>query len=582
MDMEFIKSYLPFIDEQEKKEPVHFNLPIQTLDNYYDVNENIINEMELTDGENPMYHKIFNMQTDFEKLNTNALAKYYTDNTDFLKDNQIFLSSCVPQAIDDNCIDDIIELRKDIADETGFIEKYHFIEWEQLKFLNNNSTIMKYLSLYELASPLLTLALPIFLLMMPFFIIRLQGHSINFTKYTEVLKVVLSRHSIGQIFTIGSASWDKRIYIIISFIFYLAQIYWNYQSCRKFIANFKTIHDKLDIIKNYMHKSINVMSNTLKNIKQAGITTFNNWYSEVQLCIEHMTNMLDKYEQFTSYKLSVTKVREIGYLMQSFYQLYNDKYLISVIDYSVKFNSYIKNLNNFNNRIVDSEVSACAFTNKKTYFKKAYYPIMVDEDYVPNNISLDKNIIITGPNAAGKTTIIKTAMINILLSQQLGYGFYKKAKICCYQDLQCYINIPDTSGRDSLFQAEARRCKDILDNNQDTTKKKFCIFDELFSGTNPYEAIGAATGFLKYLNKHDNITFVITTHFLDLCKKMENDDNIANLNMEIENINNDFNYTYKIVPGISSIKGGIKVLKDLDFPVEIIESAEKAMDNINI
>ena len=582
MDMEFIKSYLPFIDEQEKKEPVHFNLPIQTLDNYYDVNENIINEMELTDGENPMYHKIFNMQTDFEKLNTNALAKYYTDDTDFLKDNQLFLSSCVPQAIDDNCIDDIIELRKDIADETGFIEKYHFIEWEQLKFLNNNSTIMKYLSLYELASPLLTLALPIFLLMMPFFIIRLQGHSINFTKYTEVLKVVLSRHSIGQIFTIGSASWDKRIYIIISFIFYLAQIYWNYQSCRKFIANFKTIHDKLDIIKNYMHKSIDVMSNTLKNIKQAGITTFNNWYSEVQLCIEHMTNMLDKYEQFTSYKLSVTKVREIGYLMQSFYQLYNDKYLISVIDYSVKFNSYIKNLNNFNNRIVDSEVSACAFTNKKTYFKKAYYPIMVDEDYVPNNISLDKNIIITGPNAAGKTTIIKTAMINILLSQQLGYGFYKKAKICCYQDLQCYINIPDTSGRDSLFQAEARRCKDILDNNQDTTKKKFCIFDELFSGTNPYEAIGAATGFLKYLNKHDNITFVITTHFLDLCKKMESDDNIENLNMEIENINNDFNYTYKIVPGISSIKGGIKVLKDLDFPVEIIENAEKAMDNINI
>ena len=582
MDMEFIKSYLPFIDEQEKKEPVHFNLPIQTLDSYYDVNENIINEMELTDGENPMYHKIFNMQTDFEKLNTNALAKYYTDDTDFLKDNQIFLSSCLPQAIDDNCIDDIIELRKDIADETGFIEKYHFIEWEQLKFLNNNSTIMKYLSLYELASPLLTLALPIFLLMMPFFIIRLQGHSINFTKYTEVLKVVLSRHSIGQIFTIGSASWDKRIYIIISFIFYLAQIYWNYQSCRKFIANFKTIHEKLDIIKNYMHKSIDVMSNTLKNIKQAGITTFNNWYSEVQLCIEHMTNMLDKYEQFTSYKLSVTKVREIGYLMQSFYQLYNDKYLISVIDYSVKFNSYIKNLNNFNNRIVDNEVSACAFTNKKTYFKKAYYPIMVDEDYVPNNISLDKNIIITGPNAAGKTTIIKTAMINILLSQQLGYGFYKKAKICCYQDLQCYINIPDTSGRDSLFQAEARRCKNILDNNQDTTKKKFCIFDELFSGTNPYEAIGAATGFLKYLNKHDNITFVITTHFLDLCKKMESDDNIANLNMEIENINNDFNYTYKIVPGISSIKGGIKVLKDLDFPVEIIESAEKAMDNINI
>lgn len=583
MDIDFIKSYLPFIDNEHlKKEPVQFNLPIQTLDNNYVVNENIIDEMELTDGENPIYHKIFNMRTPFEKLNAGALAKYYTDDSVFLKDNQVFLSSCVPQAIDDKCIEDIIELRKDIADETGFIEKYHFIEWEQLKFLNNNSTIMKYLSLYELSSPLLTLALPIFLLIMPFFIIRLQGHPINFNKYTEVLKQVLSNHSIGQIFTIGSASWDKRIYIIISFVFYLAQIYWNYQSCKKFISNFKTIHDKLDIIKDYMRKSINIMSNTVSNIKLSSITTFNNWYSELQLCINHMSEMLGKYEKFTSYKLSIGKVREIGYLMQSFYQLYNDKYLISIIDYSVKFNSYIKNLNNFNTRIIEKQVSTCTFSNKKTYFKKAYYPIMVDEDFVPNNINLNKNIIITGPNAAGKTTIIKTAMINILLSQQLGYGFYKKAKICCYQDLQCYINIPDTSGRDSLFQAEARRCKEILDNNQDTTKNKFCVFDELFSGTNPYEAIGAATGFLKYLNKHDNITFIITTHFLDLCKKMEGDNNIINLNMEIENVNNDFNYTYKIVPGISNVKGGIKVLKDLDFPNEIIENAEKAIDNINI
>ena len=174
-------------------------------------------------------------------------------------------------------------------------------------------------------------------------------------------------------------------------------------------------------------------------------------------------------------------------------------------------------------------------------------------------------------------------MINILLSQQIGYGFYKKAKINCYQDLQCYINIPDTSGRDSLFQAEARRCKNILDNNKNIDERRFCIFDELFSGTNPYEAIGAATGFLKYLNNHKNITFVITTHFLDLCKKLEKDDSIVNLNMEIINDhNNNFKYTYKVVSGISNVKGGIKVLKDLDFPKEIISSAISVIDKLNI
>ena len=72
-------------------------------------------------------------------------------------------------------------------------------------------------------------------------------------------------------------------------------------------------------------------------------------------------------------------------------------------------------------------------------------------------------MIITGPNAAGKTTLLKTTTINIILSQQWGCGFYRKCSISPYSHIHCYLNIPDTSGRDSLFQAEARRCKEILD-----------------------------------------------------------------------------------------------------------------------
>ena len=49
------------------------------------------------------------------------------------------------------------------------------------------------------------------------------------------------------------------------------------------------------------------------------------------------------------------------------------------------------------------------------------------------------------------------------MSQQIGYGCYSSAKIKCYDNFHSYLNIPDTSGRDSLFQAEARRCKDILE-----------------------------------------------------------------------------------------------------------------------
>ena len=52
--------------------------------------------------------------------------------------------------------------------------------------------------------------------------------------------------------------------------------------------------------------------------------------------------------------------------------------------------------------------------------------------------------------------------------------------------------------------------------------------------------------------------------------------------MEIINDNNNFKYTYKVIPGISNVKGGIKVLKDLDFPEEIITTAVSVIDNLNI
>jgi DNA mismatch repair protein MutS len=171
-----------------------------------------------------------------------------------------------------------------------------------------------------------------------------------------------------------------------------------------------------------------------------------------------------------------------------------------------------------------------------------------------------------------------------LFSQQTGFGFYSKATITLFSYLHCYLNIPDTSGRDSLFQAEARRCKNILSiiENSGQNQRHFCIFDELYSGTNPYEAISSAISFLKYLNKYKNVNYILTTHYIDLCKKLDNNENNINFHMNIIEKENDFKYTYELKNGISSIKGGIKVLKDLDYPEEIIMSTKKLIKEINI
>jgi DNA mismatch repair ATPase MutS len=196
------------------------------------------------------------------------------------------------------------------------------------------------------------------------------------------------------------------------------------------------------------------------------------------------------------------------------------------------------------------------------------------EKVIANDVILDKQLIITGPNAAGKTTVIKSTLFNVIISQQLGYGFYTTAEINPYDYLHCYLNIPDTSGRDSLFQAESRRCMEILRCIIDNpTKRHFCIFDELYSGTNPYEAVAAAYGYIDYISKNPKVDLILTTHYIELCQLLEkkNAEAITNLHMSV--CADTGAYLYKIGDGISTIKGGLKVLRELNYPSEIVESA---------
>ena len=65
--------------------------------------------------------------------------------------------------------------------------------------------------------------------------------------------------------------------------------------------------------------------------------------------------------------------------------------------------------------------------------------------------------------------------------------------------------------------------------NQNKDKKHFCIFDELYSGTNPSDAVDSAYSFLNYLTKFGNINFILTTHYVDLCEKLNSNKNIEQI-----------------------------------------------------
>jgi DNA mismatch repair ATPase MutS len=339
----------------------------------------------------------------------------------------------------------------------------------------------------------------------------------------------------------------------------------------------KIIHNHFNELKIYLNHTMNSMENYLKYSSELSCQNHQKFNEEVKQYLIKMENINNKIKTITDYNMfNFGKIREIGYVFKCFYELHSDKIYDDIIMYSLGFNGYMDCLKGLQNNISERKMNFTLFVNNSKYnkFTNSYYAPLKNSNPIKNNVKLNKNIIITGPNASGKTTILKSTLINILFSQQFGCGFYDTAKLKPIKYVHCYLNIPDTSGRDSLFQAEARRCKDILDLISVYKKEThFCAFDELYSGTNPEEAECSATAFMKYLTKYKNVSCILTTHFTKICDKLEKSKMAVNYKMKTIQKDDTLEYKYELEKGISKIKGGIIVLKQMNYPNEIIEDS---------
>ena len=564
-----------------------FKLPIKYQNKTNILNNNIVTDLELKETENnpSIYEHIFEPKTIFGKNTSEQWYSTFSYDNNFLKESKKLIKSQEDFIIpDDISFNEINDIYNEINNNKYFNNKYLYINIDFLKHLNQNELILQACSLYNIGSPLFSLLTPLILILVPFFLIKLQGHPVTFENYFIFLKQTLSQHTLGSLFTdFDSVDTQKKIYIFFSLIFYVYQIYQNILSCIEYFTNLSNIHNYLFKLKRYLQFSTEKM-NTFYNL----CTSFKCYKKFNKNLINHkefLENFKNQLEKITPYAFNFNKIKELGYILKIFYNLKNDKLYLKSLKYSFDFNGYLENLSQIKYNINHKFMNFSNYS-KKVEFTNAYYPPLKYKNPIKNSYCLDKHIIITGPNASGKSTILKTSAINIILNQQIGCGFYQNANLKLYEYIHSYINIPDTSGRDSLFQAEARRCKEIIDIIDENPKNKnhLCIFDELYSGTNPYEAVSSAISLLKYLNNNSNINFILTTHYTDLCDKLKNTKNINNFKMNVINNknNNSFDYTYKLIEGISYIKGGTKVLKELNYPKTIVNSVNNVLNDITI
>ena len=562
----------------------YFQIPIYYNDQKVELKNNIINDLELINtfdaSCNTIYSFCFNNDNDVSQKLTEQMAKYYTTDINFLKDNQKLIKEYVPLETTYTNISEnytkIIDIWNEIKIDYGFREKYYYIDWEMIEFLNKSELFLQFMSIYNLFSPLLSLMAPVIILIIPFIILKIKGLPITVGEYIEVLKIIAQSNALGKLFTsnLSEKSIQENIYILVSAAFYIFSIYQNIMVCIRFNENMKVIHEHFREIQTYLNITLNSMNNYLKYTEN--LNTHEEFNNNLKNKIDILENIKNKIESISEYKLfNISKINEIGRVLKYFYELHTDSTYEDAIMYSIGFNGYIDCIKGLQNNIIERKMNFAKFikNTKKGVFKNNFYACLKDENPIKNTIKFKNNLIITGPNASGKTTILKSTLINIIFTQQFGCGFYESSNFAPFKHIHCYLNIPDTSGRDSLFQAEARRCKQILDSVNDNKRENhFCAFDELYSGTNPEEAETSAAAFMIYLQKYKNVTSLLTTHFVKVCKKLDKVEGIINCKMVTEKKDSKILYKYKLENGISEVKGGINVLTQMNYPKEIINN----------
>lgn len=603
-----------------------------------------------------LYHYVFSPASVYGTEHLPIWSKYYTTDIEYLKHTQTLFDMFDGELLERNIAQNTVcttsveafsSMKQTWSDFRGtgkitdFKEKFSYIEAPFLSKLNTSSSFLQFLSLYNISSPVIALLTPIIVLIIPFFILIMRGLAVSVTEYVDILKTIISQHSIGKFLTqFDSVSLEQKMYILMSVVFYFIQIYQNIMACVRFYDNIKLVHTHIHTIHGYLTATGVNMSYLIQLIQTYHLSSYEPFREELSERYELLNEVTKALEDISPFSVSVSKFFQIGYVMKNYYSLFSQTDLNELLEYSFGFNAYMEHLTACRSFVVSGLIKKCSFiastkTDTSTVddvnrrltpivevaeeeaeseaeseskemdakdtvlpppppprppikkngvtklLSQVYAPLKANDaaKVIANDVVLDKQLIITGPNAAGKTTVIKTTLFNIILSQQIGYGFYEHAELNPYDFLHCYLNIPDTSGRDSLFQAESRRCMEILRCIMDhPDKRHFCIFDELYSGTNPYEAVAAAYGYIDYISKNPNVDLILTTHYIELCELLEkrNSDAVSNLHMSVNPETGA--YMYKIANGISTIKGGLKVLRDLNYPSEIVESASKIIN----
>lgn len=239
---------------------------------------------------------------------------------------------------------------------------------------------------------------------------------------------------------------------------------------------------------------------------------------------------------------------------------------------------------------IDVAISICSLRDGLPYFsiphfsiskkslevKDLYHPLV--SDCVANDIALvDKSLLLTGSNMAGKSTFIKAVNLNAISSQILNTSFSTAytAPIWYFKtSMTIKDNLEESS---SYYMEEVSSIGELIKYSDDIEKQYLFTIDEIFKGTNTIERISTAKAILEYINRNNHLVLV-STHDIELTKLLQHGFDLYFFQESIAD--KALAFDYKLKKGTLEKSNAIKILEIAGYPITITDEAKRLAERI--
>ncbi|MDE5857645.1 MAG: DNA mismatch repair protein MutS [Muribaculaceae bacterium] len=237
--------------------------------------------------------------------------------------------------------------------------------------------------------------------------------------------------------------------------------------------------------------------------------------------------------------------------------------------------------NRYNRPVVDDSL--------KIELRNARHPVIERElpagmPYIANDILLDNEstqiMMITGPNMSGKSALLRSTALNVLMAQIGSFIPCDSAHIGVVDKIFTRVGASDNIALgESTFMVEMNEAASILNN---MSQRSLILFDELGRGTSTYDGISIAWAIVEHIHEYGNMhpKTLFATHYHELNEMEKSYDRIVNFNVSVKEINGKVVFLRKLVRGGSEHSFGIHVAKLAGMPQSIVSRSEKVLKHL--